>query len=66
MGQGEDIGHPGADPLEVFGALDGPDEAEAADGGRAGRVGGDEGADVREVVGDADAGGEEEEGAVGG
>lgn len=56
----------GADPFEVFGGLDDPDEGEATAGdcsvGEAVDEVGDEGEDVR----DADASGDQEDSAVGG
>ncbi len=62
---GEDGGHPGADPLEVVGGADDPDEEDAARGDGAGGVPGKEGPHEGELVADADAGGEEHDGAVG-
>lgn len=62
---GQDGRHPGADPLEVFGRADDPDEHDFARGDGAGRVAGDEVAHVRDLVRDADAAGEEHDGAVG-
>ena len=64
-GHGEDVVHPRAHPLELLGGADRPHERDAPRGGRAGGVGGQEGAHVAELVGDARAAGEEEDGAVG-
>lgn len=50
----------------MFGGLDDPDQAQAAKGCGAGAEGGYEGADVGDLVRDADAACEEEDGAVGG
>lgn len=61
----QDTCHPGPDPLEVFGGLDDPDEGHAAGGHGAVGVALDQVADEGDVVGDADAAGEEENGAVG-
>ncbi len=62
---GEDGGHPGADPLEVAGGADDPDEEDTARGDGAGGVAREEGPHRWELVADADAGGEEQDGAVG-
>lgn len=62
---GQDGRHPRADPLEVFGRADHPDENDFARGDGAGRVPGDEVAHVGDLMGDADAAGEEQDGAVG-
>lgn len=43
---------------------DGPHEGDAAHGGGAGVVGGEEGAELADLMGDADAAGEEDDGAV--
>ena len=64
--EGQDLAHPRPDPLEVFGRLDDPDEEDAAGGDGAGGEAGHERADVGDLVGDADAAGEEDHGAVGG
>ena len=64
--QGQDLAHPRPDPLEVFGRLDDPDEQDAARGHGAVREALDQRADVGDLVGDADAAGEEDDGAVGG
>ena len=61
----EDGGHPGADPLEVLGGLDDPHERHAAGGNGAIGEAGDQVADVAHLVGDADAAGKDEHGAVG-
>lgn len=50
----------------MFGRLYDPDEDDFAGGAGAVSVGGDEVADVGDLVGDADASGEEHDGAVGG
>lgn len=62
---GEDGCHPGADPLEVFGRLDDPDQGDAAGGDGAGGVARQEVADEGDLMGDADATGEEYDCAVG-
>ena len=64
--ESQDLAHPGPDPLEVFGRLDDPDEQNSTRGHGAGREARDERADVGDLVGDADAAGEENDGAVGG
>lgn len=64
VGHRQDLRHPRADPLEVLGRLDDPDEGDATDGGGALVVSLDEVADVRDLVGDTDTGGEEHDGAV--
>lgn len=55
----QDTGHPGPDPLQVFGGLDNPDEGDAAGGDGAIREPGDQMTDEGDVVGDADSAGEE-------
>ena len=61
---GQDLRHPRTDPLQVLWGLDDPDEGDAASGDGAGGVAGYEVSDVGDLVGDADAGGEEENGSV--
>ena len=61
----EDGGHPRADPLEVLRRLDDPHEGDAAGGDGAVGEADDQVADVADLVGDADAAGEDEDGAVG-
>lgn len=61
---GQDGGHPGPDPLEVFGRADDPDEDDLAGGDGASGVAGHEVAHVGDLVRDADAAGEEHDGAV--
>ena len=62
---GEDLRHPGPDPLEVLGRLDDPDKHELARGDGARGVARHEVAHVRDLVRDADPRGEEHDGAVG-
>lgn len=57
--------HPGPDPLEVVGRADDPDEEDAPGGDGAGGVARDEVPRQGHLVRDADAGGEEHDGAVG-
>ena len=61
---GQDGRHPRADPFEVFGGADDPDEEDAAGGEGAGGVAGHEVAHVGDLVGDSYAAGEEDDGAV--
>lgn len=64
-GHGEEGVDPGPDPADVVRGGDGPDEADAARGDGPRGVAGEEVADHGELVRDADAGGEEHDGAVG-
>ena len=61
----ENAGHPRTDPLEMFGGLDDPDEGDSASSDGSLRVSSDEMLDEGDLVRDADASGEEEDGAVG-
>lgn len=60
----ENLGHPRADPFEMLGGLDDPDKSDLAGGVGSVRVTGDEIADVRNLVGDTNTGGEKHDSAV--
>lgn len=60
----EDLRHPGADPLQMLRALDGPDKDNLARGRHAVAVGNDQVADVGHRLGDANTAGKEHDGAV--
>ena len=65
LGLGENGRHPRPDPLQVLGRLDDPDEYDLARRDGAIAVARDEVADVRDLVGDSDACGEQQHCAVG-